>query len=124
VNDIPHVADLEQVDLSSLTREQLVEVLQAQREAGIKISFSGKANAGSLARRVRPRTLREVKKYGAGQEEERVRNLVIEGDNLQAMATLYRDHGQVDLILADPPYNTGQTSGTTIDGRPIPTTRV
>jgi len=34
--------------------------------------------------------------------------MVIEGDNLQSMATLYRERGQVDLILADPPYNTGK----------------
>ncbi len=32
---------------------------------------------------------------------------MIEGDNLQAMATLFREQGQVDLILTDPPYNTG-----------------
>lgn len=31
----------------------------------------------------------------------------MEGDNLQAMATLFRERGQVDLILTDPPYNTG-----------------
>ncbi len=45
--------------------------------------------------------------YGSGQEESRARNLLVEGDNLQAMATLYSDRGQVDLILTDPPYNTG-----------------
>jgi len=33
--------------------------------------------------------------------------LIIEGDNLQALASLYRERGQVDLILTDPPYNTG-----------------
>jgi adenine-specific DNA-methyltransferase len=33
--------------------------------------------------------------------------LVIEGDNLQAMVTLYKERGKVDLILTDPPYNTG-----------------
>jgi len=33
---------------------------------------------------------------------------VIEGENLQAMVTLYRERGQIDLILTDPPYNTGK----------------
>ncbi len=51
--------------------------------------------------------MRTVKKYSAGPVEEQAKNLVIEGDNLQAMATLYRERGQVDLILTDPPYNTG-----------------
>lgn len=99
---------LNRVALSQLSPEELIELVEAQQEAGIRISFSGKANARGLARRVRPRVLREVKKHGAGSEEDRARNLVIEGDNLQAMATLYRDRGQVDLVLADPPYNTGK----------------
>jgi hypothetical protein len=30
--------------------------------------------------------------------------LLIEGDNLQALASLYREKGQVDLILTDPPF--------------------
>ena len=33
---------------------------------------------------------------------------MIEGDNLKAMATLYQYHGKIDLIIADPPYNTGK----------------
>ena len=34
--------------------------------------------------------------------------MVIEGENLQAMVTLHRERDKVDLILADPPYNTGR----------------
>jgi len=34
--------------------------------------------------------------------------MLIEGENLQAMVTLYKYRGQVDLIVTDPPYNTGQ----------------
>lgn len=98
-NDAPALADL--------TREELLELLDAQVEGGIRLQFSGKANARTIARKVRPRVLREVKKYGAGPEEDRARNLLVEGDCLQAMATLYSQRGQVDLIIADPPYNTG-----------------
>ena len=35
-------------------------------------------------------------------------NLIVEGENLQAMVSLYRYRGQIDLILTDPPYNTGR----------------
>ena len=34
--------------------------------------------------------------------------MLIEGENLQAMVTLYKYRGEVDLIVTDPPYNTGQ----------------
>ncbi len=94
--------------LADLTREELLDLLQAQNaETGIHVQFSGKAKARQIARKVRPRVMREIKKYGVGVEEARSRNLLVEGDNLQAMATLYKDRGQVDLIIADPPYNTG-----------------
>src|SRR5262249_17575679 len=79
----------------------------ARGEGGIYIDFAGKTNARKLARRVRPRVMRTIKKYSAGSEDEQAENLVIEGDNLQAMVTLYKERGQVDLILTDPPYNTG-----------------
>lgn len=42
-----------------------------------------------------------------GSPEEQARNMIIEGENLQAMVTLYKERGQVDLIITDPPYNTG-----------------
>jgi adenine-specific DNA-methyltransferase len=51
--------------------------------------------------------VRRVKSLSAGDAGSQASNLLIEGDNLQAMATLYRERGQVDLILTDPPYNTG-----------------
>ncbi|WP_147942689.1 site-specific DNA-methyltransferase [Microbispora sp. CSR-4] len=94
--------------LDELTRAELIELIQAQQEAGIRISFPGKSNARKIGRKVRPRVLRELKTYGFGPETERAKNLVVEGDNLQTMATLYKERGQVDLIIADPPYNTGR----------------
>lgn len=94
-------------DLTDLTREELIAVVEAQHQAGIRIQFAGKNVARQLARRVRPRVTRAIAKYSLGQAEHQSRNLVFEGDNLQAMATLYRYRGQVDLILTDPPYNTG-----------------
>ncbi len=92
--------------LTDLTRDELLEIVEA-RQAGIKIQFPGKDVARQLARRVRPRVSRTIAKYSVGGAEQQARNLVIEGDNLQTMVSLYRYRGQVDLILTDPPYNTG-----------------
>ena len=94
-------------DLESLPIEQLIEMIREKTGAGVNLSFPGKVLARQLGRRVRPRTLRTVKAHGAGDEDARAKNLLIEGDNLQALASLYREKGQVDLILTDPPYNTG-----------------
>ncbi|WP_270260719.1 DNA methyltransferase [Kocuria marina] len=90
-----------------MSREQLIELLAEKAEGGVKIQFSGKTNARKLARKVRPRVQRSFPDYSVGSHDQQARNLVIEGDNLQAMTTLYRERGQVDLIVADPPYNTG-----------------
>src|SRR5437764_12248760 len=88
--------------------QELEQKLEDYSQGGIKILFSGKANAQRIARKVKPRTLREIKSLSIGTEEQKSQNLVIEGDNLLAMATLYQYHGKIDLIIADPPYNTGK----------------
>ena len=94
-------------DLSHLTREQLVDLLKTNTEGGIRIDFSGKSSARRLARLVRPRVTQNVPRLGYGDPDERAQNLLIEGDNLQTMVTLYKERGLVDLVLTDPPYNTG-----------------
>ena len=91
-----------------MTREELLDLVYSQREEGIRITFSGKDVAKQIARKVQPRTSRRLAKYSVGTEEEQARNQVIEGENLQAMVTLHRERGKVDLILTDPPYNTGR----------------
>ncbi|MCE8163938.1 MAG: site-specific DNA-methyltransferase [Candidatus Moeniiplasma glomeromycotorum] len=87
---------------------ELETKLDEYSQGGIKILFSGKANAQRIARKVKPRTLREISSLSLGNEEQKSKNLVIESDNLLAMATLYQYHGKIDLIIADPPYNTGK----------------
>lgn len=96
-----------QDDLELLSKDEVIELLRERNEAGVKLTFPGKATARRLTRKVRPRVQRTFSTYGAGADHDRARNLLIEGDNLQALATLYRERGQVDLILTDPPYNTG-----------------
>jgi adenine-specific DNA-methyltransferase len=82
--------------------------LWEEKEQGAHLIFSGKSMAKRLYRKVQPRTSRRLAKFSVGSEEEQACNQVIEGENLQAMVTLYRERGQVDLILTDPPYNTGK----------------
>lgn len=94
-------------DLESLSVEQLIEIIQEKTGAGVNLAFPGKLLAQQIGRRVRPRNQRVLKSYSAGDERGRSRNLLIEGDNLQALASLYRERGQIDMILTDPPYNTG-----------------
>lgn len=94
-------------ELESLPVEQLIEIIREKTGAGVNLSFPGKVLARQIGRSVRPRNQRTVKTHSAGDERGRSRNLVIEGDNLQALASLYRERGQIDMILTDPPYNTG-----------------
>src|ERR1043166_2138575 len=74
---------------------------------GIEIRFIGKANAQRIARKVKPRILKEILGLGVNLEKN-PKNIVIEGDNLKVMASLYQYQGKIDLILTDPPYNTGK----------------
>jgi adenine-specific DNA-methyltransferase len=62
-----------------------------------------------IARRVRPRVMRRESRLHVGPAKQQSRNLLVEGENLQAMVTLYKFRGLIDLILTDPPYNTGQS---------------
>lgn len=94
-------------NLADLPVEHLVEMIREKTGAGVSLSFPGKVLARQIGRRVRPRTMRSVKSLSAGDELGRANNLIIEGDNLQALASLYRERGQIDMILTDPPYNTG-----------------
>lgn len=94
-------------ELEALPVEQLIEMIREKTGAGVNLSFPGKMLARQLGRRVRPRNQQTVKSLSAGDEHGRSRNLIIEGDNLQALASLYRERGQIDMILTDPPYNTG-----------------
>lgn len=97
--------------LKTRTKKAAVTVVQTQvpdlHEPGLRLTFVGKDNAREIARRVRPRVMATVTKYSVGSNADQAQNLVVEGDNLQSMVTLYRERGQAHLILTDPPYNTG-----------------
>lgn len=98
--------ELDQIE--SLDKEDLLKMLKSVLQQGVSLSFHGKRTAMEIYKRVRPRVTRLVKDLSVGPVEEQGRNLLIEGENLQAMVTLYKYRGEVDLILTDPPYNTGK----------------
>lgn len=94
--------------LEMLDREELIKIIRTLSGPGVTVSFHGKRTAREISRRVRPRVTRRVPDWSTGTPEEQANNILIEGENLQAMVTLYKYRGQVDLILTDPPYNTGK----------------
>jgi adenine-specific DNA-methyltransferase len=99
---------LEENEFKDFTREDLITTIKNMVEGGVSINFSGKKTAKEIDKKVKPRVTKIVKKLSFGKEEEKMKNLIIEGENLQAMVTLYKYRGTVDLILTDPPYNTGR----------------
>ncbi len=94
--------------LEALDREDLLKLAKGLLSNGVALNFHGKRTAMEIAKRVRPRVMRREPKLHVGAADEQGNNLLVEGENLQAMVTLYKYRGQVDLILTDPPYNTGQ----------------
>jgi adenine-specific DNA-methyltransferase len=100
------VTSLDGLDL--LDREDLIAMVKRMVNGGVSLSFNGKRTAMEITRKVRPRVTRRIRDLHVGSPEDQCKNLLIEGENLQAMVTLYKYRGQVDLIVTDPPYNTGQ----------------
>lgn len=98
--------DLDGLEL--LDRDDLIAMVKRMVNGGVSLSFHGKRSAMEIVRKVRPRVTRRLKDLHVGSPEAQSKNLLIEGENLQAMVTLYKYRGQIDLIVADPPYNTGQ----------------
>lgn len=95
-------------ELAKLDRDDLERVVRGLLSHGVALSFHGKRTALEIYRRVRPRVTRREPKLHVGPSADQARNMLIEGENLQAMVTLHKFRGEVDLILTDPPYNTGQ----------------
>lgn len=94
--------------LDFLDKEDLIKLVKSLLSGGVALSFSGKRTALEIGRKVRPRVMRRDSKLHVGPSDQQSRNLLVEGENLQAMVTLYKYRGQIDLIVTDPPYNTGQ----------------
>lgn len=112
MNDVvPSVAKADPDQLAGidrLDREDLVRLVKSMLSNGVALSFHGKRSAKEISRKVRPRVMRRESRLHVGSPAEQSKNLLVEGENLQTMVTLYKYRGEVDLILTDPPYNTGQ----------------
>jgi adenine-specific DNA-methyltransferase len=79
--------------LDQLDREDLVKLVKKMLNNGVALTFHGKRSALEISRRVRPRVMRREPKLHVGAPDEQSRNLVIEGENLQTMVTLYKYRG-------------------------------
>src|SRR5437868_7079158 len=94
-----------------LRREELIRLLEerdADNSLGVRISYKGQTPPWQIVRRVRPRRQRIEQNLCIGSEDDQSSSLILEGENLQGMVSLYKYRGQIDLIVTDPPYNTGQ----------------
>lgn len=103
------------MDYDQMSRATLIRMLQEQDEAaknagkdGIVMNYMGRAAPWQITRLVKPKLSKIVKKHSFGDEEHQCGNEIWDGENLSTMVTLYKHRGRVDLILTDPPYNTGE----------------
>lgn len=98
-----HISAVDDMD-----KDDLLKIVKTMLNGGITLNFHGKRTAQEIDKKVRPRQTQIRRDLCVGSLEEQARNKIIEGENLQAMVTLYKERGQVDLIVTDPPYNTGE----------------
>jgi len=103
------------MDFEQLTKPALVRLLQEHESAlaqagkdGIVMNYTGRTAPWQIIRQVKPKLHRIIKKASQGEEAKQAENEIWDGENLSAMVTLYKYRGQVDLVLTDPPYNTGE----------------
>jgi adenine-specific DNA-methyltransferase len=93
------------VDFDLLRQELSGRVAEGPRER-YQLDWPGKREALLAANAPIAKTLRPVRAASVGFDT--TRNLLIEGDNLDALKLLQESYlGQVRLIYIDPPYNTG-----------------
>ena len=103
------------IEYEQLPRSALIRLLQEHDAAlldagkdGIVMSYTGRTAPWQIIRLVKPKLSRIIKKLSVGEEKAQCENEIWDGENLSAMVTLYKYRGQIELILTDPPYNTGE----------------
>lgn len=94
--------------LDLMSKDELLEFAKKLISGGVTLSFNGKRTAQVIERKVMPRIVKIDKNLSFNIEKNKENNIIIDGENLQAMVTLYKFKGQIDLIITDPPYNTGK----------------
>lgn len=103
------------MDYDQLSRSALINLLEEHDQAladagkdGIIMNYVGRTAPWQIIRQVKPKLSRIIKKHSEGEEPAQCENEIWDGENLSTMVTLYKCRGKVDLIVADPPYNTGE----------------
>jgi hypothetical protein len=103
------------MNYNELSRGALIHLLQEHDAAlldagkdGIVMSYSGRTAPWQIIRQVKPKLSRILKRFSVGEEASQCENEIWDGENLSTMVTLYKYRGQIDLIVTDPPYNTGE----------------
>lgn len=98
-----HQAD----DVATQPEPELGVVEEVGADRGIVLSWLGRRQARVAI--PKPRVLEPVPEF-ADVTDDDPGNLLIEGDNRQAMVSLLPQFaGQIDTVLIDPPYNTGKS---------------
>lgn len=80
-----------------LSREDLLRILMerdADERGALRLHYGGQTPPWQIVRRVRPRCQKIEPKLSFGSEVDQAANLLIEGDNLQSMVSLYKYRGQ------------------------------
>lgn len=89
-----------------LLRQELSDYLVEGPQERYRLDWPGKRAAAFAANAPIAKTLRPVREDSV--DFDTTKNLVIEGDNLDALKLLQESYlGKVKLIYIDPPYNTG-----------------
>lgn len=103
------------MDFEQLPRAALIRMLQEHTAAiadagkhGIVMNYTGRAAPWQIIRQVKPKMFSAPSRFSFGEESAQAINEIWDGENLSAMVTLYKYRGQIDLIVTDPPYNTGE----------------
>ena len=86
-------------NLELMSKEELVEILTKMINGGVALSFNGRRTAQMIQRKVMPRVVHINKELSYNDLGGKCNNLLVDGENLQAMVTLYKYRGTVDLIV-------------------------
>jgi adenine-specific DNA-methyltransferase len=82
-----------------MSKEELLDFAKKMISGGITLSFNGKRTAQVIERKVMPRIVKVDKELSFNYNSIEGNNIIIDGENLQAMVTLYKYKGQIDLIV-------------------------
>lgn len=95
------------IEASDLPKAEILEMLKGHLNGdnGITLSYSGRREPWQITKLVKPKVTKIIKAASIGSDDEQAKNMIVEGENLSAMTTLYKYRGQVDLVVTDPPYN-------------------